>query len=481
MSTFTCYVAECDLSAAGAPPPQVSDITANGQSIGSYFLAASGAAAINVELDWSRRDVLKPFDQTGPVSNDELLHYLPMVLGAPGQAADIGLLLADRYDLAPGQYGLMFDIDQQGGSPGPRQGCAIFLRAIWDYFYTQPAAQAQASFLEAVAYIAIHELGHAFNLWHVGDTSFMQAHPAPSQLGTYAFQAEQQSYLALAASAATAPYVLPGPGQEPFGTLAPGFTSDDPSPFAGPPQQDKLELRISLSHREFWSFEPVELNIEIRSKATDSVLIPDEIDPGYRTLQVWITRPSGDRSRYKAPVRFCRANGELRIEPGKTYRRDIAIGRQSGGFTFASPGTHQVLVTLTPGDGQTVVSNEVSCSVREASPASHEWRDARDILASYGAQRLLRFKRATPSHLECARLAQYADERASPATAEAIYYALGKSLVRAATKTIHRDYADDLRRRGLAHLGRTLDCPDLTPHRRLATTGLIEAHGAAQS
>jgi hypothetical protein len=479
MVTLTCFVADCNLSDAGTPPPTVTQLTLGGKPIGEYFRLASGSAQLDIAFNWSRRDALRPFQRTDGVSDDELLHLLPQVLGADEDSnpPSIGLLLASRYDAAPGQYGLMFDIDRQDGSSGQRQGCALFLGPIWDKFFTEPAEQAAPGFQEAVAYIAVHEIGHAFNLWHEGDNSFMEAHPAPDQLGQSDFNSQQQGYLALAAESGTADYVLPGPGREPFGTLAPGFSGSDDSPFASPADSTSgLSLRIGLSHEAFWTFEPIELDVELSlSKSSGPATIADEIDPGYASFQIWITRPDGQRFRYRGQTRFCCLNGDRRVVPGQSIRRDIAIGRQSGGSTFSIPGRYEVQVAFRLPTGSVLLSNVATCAVRSADPSSLAWAQTKSMMQHPTTQRMLRYKRWAPSYRESARLAQFADEEASPPTSDAINYALGKSLLVMSRTVLHEAYAEDMRRRAANHLRNALDGGRLSPHRAQAVASLLKS------
>jgi hypothetical protein len=90
-------------------------------------------------------------------------------------------------------------------------------------------------------------------------------------------------------------------------------------------------------------------------------------------------------------------------------------------------------------------------------------------------RRLLRFKRHLPSYQDCARLAQFADDAASPMTAAATHYALGKALIHASAGVTQQDYADDMRRRGAGHLRQALDAAILTPHRAGVATALLGA------
>ena len=388
----------------------------------------------------------------------------------------VGLLLADSYAPASSQYGLMFDIDG-GGSFGPRQGCAVFLAAIKQ---AMPDGAGEAAFNQFVAYTAIHELGHAFNLWHVaGTSSFMQPHPDPANPGSCSFDPSEAHYLGLAANPNAVDFVLPGPGRSHFGTRPHGFPSGDQDhPFEGPSKRKAgLAMKIALSHDRFWSFEPVELDVELNLLRGQSKAIGvlDEIDPGYPSFQIWITRPDGERFRYRPQSRFCYPNGKRLISRAQPFRRDISICRQTGGYTFATPGRYQVQAALRLPSRQFVISNAVECEVLPADPESTIWTRSSALLQTFEARRLLRYKRRPASHSGYAQMAQFADDKTTPAaTGAAIHYALGKAFVRSAESELNRAQAEQMRDRGAGHLRRALDHRQFGRHRTESATALLE-------
>ena len=459
-------------------------LTLGGNSPGSYIKQQSGAAQLDVALNWDFRDRFSgsPIDGGG-VNVDHLMDALSQLLRTARSSSppSLGLLISNQLYQAPSQYGMMFDDDGQDGSFGPRQGFAVFIAAI---MAAMPNGLGPEALREFVAYTAVHEIGHAFNLWHVNDTSFMQPHPDPVSIlqpnpanpAPYSFNDTHATYLALAAGDGTADYVLPGPGRKPYGTLAPGFHSEDDSPYAGPSESDAgLSLQIGLSHPIFWSFEPVELDVELSLSGTqaDAVSVPDEIDPGYPTFQVWITRPDGERFRFRAEARFCRPNGVRTITRDHPFLRDVAIFRQPGGYTFTVPGRYQIQAGLRLQSGRFLMSNDAECEILPAEPRSAVWRDASALLQRDDVRRLLRYKRQPPSYRDCANMAKLADNAPSPVTLAAIHYALGKALIRAADNIPHDSYADDMRRRGASHLRQALKLGQLGRHRTAVAASLL--------
>ncbi len=473
MAVFTCFVAEYnlpgDLHVIGA-------LTLKGDPLGSYIKQQSGAAQLDVVLNWNHRGLFSGCPIYGEGINvSHLKDALSQLLKAAGSSSppSLGLLISNQLSQAPSQYGMMFDDDGQDGSYGPRQGFAVFVAAIKA---AMPDGLGPDALPEFIAYTAVHELGHAFNLWHANDTSFMQPHPDPANPNPYRFNDIHASYLALAAGAGTADYVLPGPGRKPYGTLAPGFHSDDDSPYAGPPESDAgLSLQIGLSHPTFWSFEPVELDVELSLSGAqaDAVSVPDEIDPGYPSFQVWITRPDGERFRFRADARFCRPNGLRTITRDQPFLRDVTIFRQPGSYTFTVPGQYQVQAGLRLQSGRFLMSNMAKCEVLPAEPGSAVWRDAGALLQKDDVRQLLRYKRQPLSYRDCANMAKLADDAPSPVTSGAIHYALGKTLIRSAGSIPHDSYADDMRNRGASHLRKALDLGQLGRHRTAVATSLL--------
>jgi hypothetical protein len=474
MATITCYPADYNL------PPGVNygALTLRGHAAADYFAQAGGQANLQMVFDWSRRNALpRPPDIRGLYDQD-LLHGLTTLLAPNGGAPlNIGLIFGNNFLNGQGQavpqYGVMFDLDVQG-SLMPRQGCAIFLGPL---ILTAQAAGLDAQGLaEFVAFTVIHELGHAFNLWHVpGSGSIMEPHYDPSNLGSCTFIPLEQQYLAMAANPDFAPFVLPG--YKPFNVRPDGWPVDSDPPFAGPmvPIGRRPSLHIALSHSSFWSFEPIELDIEVRSPRSTqtSSIVPDEIDLGHNSFHIWITDPTGARYRVRPQFRFCQPNGERTIAAGDAFRRDISLFRQAGGAVFSSPGVHTVQAALKLPSGQFLSSNIVECEVRPAMPESEHWLAAREALEPGGVVDLLRFKRRLPPAQDYERLLEFATHHASPETNAAIHFSLGKTALRIVESVPASTEADYLQTIALQRLRGALETNALGAHRVLTTQNLV--------
>jgi len=368
----------------------------------------------------------------------------------------------------------MFDIDGHDSGLGPRQGCAVFLGAIAQAMGTDLTDQASREF---ISFIALHEIGHAFNLWHVHDDSIMQTYPQTNTFGTLEFEETQRLFLSLASESATANNVLPGAGGAAYGKRPAGFPPGDGDASASPSRtKRKLALRIGLSTDVLWPFEPIELDVSLSlsKDAVRAVTVPNEIDPGYASFQIWITRPDGLRFRYRPATRFCGRNGTLSIRPGVPYVRDIALGRQSGGYTFAVPGEHQVQAALTMTSGEFIWSNVVKCTVKAAQPSSAQWLAAKAALDNDEARRLLQYKRSAPSLQTYESLQRYAgDATVSPQTAAAIHFAIGRVMADTAM-SIGGQQDKPLLQEGQRHLHLALGFNSLSPKRMFEATARLE-------
>jgi hypothetical protein len=463
MVAITCYPAECNLP----PGFAYGNLTLRGRTIGDYFLQASGAANLQVQFDWSRQHLLQhPPDNRG-LYDQNLLDGLTILL-APNASApfNIGLIFCNNYlngqGQPTGQYGVMFDLNAHGPY-GPRQGCAVFLSPLW--LNAQMAGVPPEGFAEFVTFTVIHELGHALNLWHTpGTCSFMEPHYDPRNLGPCDFIQLEKTYLSLAADPNLAQFVLPG--QAPFNMRPPHWPIESEPPFATgkTPRAKGLTFRISLSHRSFWNFEPVELGIEIKS-AGQSNTIPDEVDLGYNAFHVWVTDPTGARWRVRPQFRYCRPKGQRTIERGNAFRRDISLLRQSGGPVFSTPGVHTIQAALRLAPGEFVLSNVVQCEVRGAMSKDGDWAMAREILETESVVDLLRFKRRLPPTHHYRRLTELAGYDITKETKAAVHFALGKAMLRTIETQKDSDETGRFRTTGLQQLRAALEFDELGPHR----------------
>jgi len=364
----------------------------------------------------------------------------------PAPSRRIAVLYADFYRPFPAALGVMFD---RGFDPGddpssatvfrrsPREGCAVFLSAIAKLRNTPAQIDAEALFT------TIHELGHVFNLQHI-DTpaNFLSQSQAarPFPASAYRFVPLHQQALA---TCSRSPHVWPG-----------GSKFDDTGPFghlsASPKarsRQGRIELVLSMAQREFWPFEPVELDIEVRLApgVQRPVIVPHAVDPGYDAFKIWIEEPSGERRRYRSPRRYCMGAESLRIGPRAPFRRDVSIFGEAGGYTFKANGVHHLWATFEVSPGRLIESNRLEVCVRGAIDSA-DYELARSVLAHSKRARVLYYRqRRGIADRQLALLRQFCTEGPALPSKASIRYAVARAALDASLRSGTRPAGSALR------------------------------------
>ncbi len=305
-----------------------------------------------------------------------------------GPVNRIGLIIADQFEPSPGLIGLMFDkgFNPSGWEHVPdnfiriaREGCAIFLTPITQL---RPILSDRR---KEIVFTSIHEIGHIFNLEHIeSPPNFLSTSPVemPFGAGACRFHGDHRRLLVRADIDEN---VMPG-GSD-FGSAgAFGPVANDP--FRVITQQEDLQLKISVSQKEFWFFEPIELDIRLTSK-NGKYILPNEIDPGYDSFLIHITRPDGTSFRYKSPRAYCRNILPLIVSPSNRFIRDISIFGQSGGHTFQQPGQYSIQCIFNARRNLKLVSNKLSVFVQPPEPRNAYYRLAEKTLTSFNPALLL--------------------------------------------------------------------------------------------
>jgi len=423
--SITCLVAAIRPFAQPATLP----LRVFGIDPGQFFRAGSATpagTAVGLTFDYSRLTQIPQAPRADLLSLHIALRLLTLNSTGPGPVSRIGLLLADRFVPRPTVLGMMFDIGFQSGvsdptfNAVPREGCAIFLDAILALRGPGPAYD------QEVAFTAVHEVGHVFNLWHVlSPPNLMAQSPlgAPFGAGALFFLPPHAQFLSFAEQSN---FVAPG-GSDwgKRGTLGPA--GDNPFNVAVNPSS-RVKLHIRASHQECWAFEPVEL--EIRVSADRSVTLPDIIDPGYDDFSIWIEKPDGSRRAYKPTALYCSNSGTLSIAPQRPFSRDISIWGESGGYTFRDAGVHKITCVLRLGR-RLVHSNTVELDVKQASRHSR-YALAKDLLTDPDAARLLFYKTGRHPLRKVEPLTEAMRAFRGTPTAANIRYGLARALVTAA-------------------------------------------------
>jgi hypothetical protein len=468
---LTCRIAMLN---AGQAPAVFTDAGEAQRRIGSLFGAASGD---DIDLVMSPSGwTPQPAPAGFPVTALDLHFALTGLVGLqrPGRVTTIGLLLAASYKHFPKALGVMFDrgmatIDDPNAASQftgvPREGCAVFLDAIETFRNTPQDRDIEAAFT------AIHELGHVFNLQHTSrELTYLSASsPAgPYALGSVDFNDEQRRWLA---QCSTSDRVAPG--GTPFEDVGPGSPVDPEAHFskvrdmrAGPGDRFGLELTIGMSRREFWQFEPVDLDVRlsVMPGLKRRYRVPDMVDPGYSVFSLLIENPAGERRKFKPAVRYCPHNHVILIAPGRPFERDIAIFRDTEGYTFRGAGIHKIHAAFELRPGHVLTSNTLEVNILRET-GRDEVRDiARRALVQRDSRIVLYHRQDLPDRKGIRLLSEYLDERKpkGPGTS-AVRYALGRACLSHSARR-YKQPPEKVRHRGRDELKRAIDSGDLSRH-----------------
>ncbi|RZU32635.1 hypothetical protein [Blastococcus saxobsidens] len=281
----------------------------------------------------------------------------------------VWLLHAQRHELGTGLRGIMFD--QQGLQ---RQGCASFYQVI-------QAGTPQN--LREQLYVAVHELGHCFNLFHSFHKSFMTP-PLPNRPGSLSWMNYPQNYnpgggapSGAAAFWGAFPFQFDDlelahlrhgfrdnviMGGTPFGSgAALEMPAQPPDPVS---DTSGLRLRLRTSPARPVLGTPVVLELELTVDRGQLVHPAELLHPKYGIVQVTISRPKGDTVVHRPPVLHCAEPELVAARPGQVLPASAYIGYDAAvGQVFEDPGTYRIRATYTAPDGSVVVSDSAMVRV----------------------------------------------------------------------------------------------------------------------
>ena len=290
--------------------------------------------------------------------------------------------------------------------------------------------------LDEVVFTAVHELAHVFNIQHGSKPSYMFPSAAFGQvpLANAAFSGTESWLLS---QCSTNDHIYPG--NSAFRDLGNLVSHAHPGTPANAPE---FELHIGLPYRRFWNFEPVELDVELSTRARRPRSVPDALDCGHDAFQVWIEEPDGARRMLHSPRHYCSPRGRLEISVATPFRRDISIFGESGGYTFRKAGIHRVRATFAIDTRRTISSNTVEMEILPQAPADPVYADARSSLGLDQLARMLYYRRLTPARWDLIRKVDdfCNSHRRHPASAFA-HYGAGRALARAVVEQAARDGA----------------------------------------
>lgn len=447
----------CKAAVTASGLPAVPPLTLGTKAVEEYYRIGS-----NDDIRMTLQSVSLQAPELRDVDDFDLHERLAKLTNNPfaGPVRTIGVLFAGSYTPDPAAFGIMFD---PGFNPTAssfdavgREGCAVFLDRIL------AKRGPGAAFADQVVYTTIHELGHVFNLFHIqNEANFMASSKStPPVPGSFQFTSSHQSLLK---QCSTSPKIQPGGSK--WGDLG-GLVSSptDPSREDGASDAFGLELRIDVDLKEFWFFEPVELEVELRvgrGVRRTSFRVPDVIDPGYEAFTIWIEDPFGERHRYRRTKLYCPHQRLRTVTADRPFRRDITLFGQSGGYTFPAAGIHRIWAVLNdPRLGQ-MRSNTVEVNVL---PIGEQPDALADALRPPQLAKLL-FYRSRAQVREAEELEQRMQPINALASGAAARYTVGRVYLK----------SDDthLRARGIEHLARAAQHDHLSRCRRETAEKLL--------
>jgi hypothetical protein len=449
--------------------------------IETFFAQASrhqGRSMIAMTCDTSELSIPN-LRKDDPVSAYELHKHLSKITRNPlgaghRKVANIAVIYASSYYHEKSLFGVMFDRGWRQGSGDivnvrnynstAREGCAVFLGAIAD-------EHSGATYEQTVFVTVLHELGHVFNLGHLGRPPSLMAkkiNVGSKPVANPIFDEGQKLRLC---DAGDSPNVWPG-GSE-YGKLGQHekLDGEDFDLSESVRSQTKadfgLELLLDMDSREFFAIEPVELEITVQviPGVDRRFRIPDTIDPGYSTFNIWVETPYGERLRYRPLNQYCARPSYRTVTPQRPFERDLSIFARSGGYTFQQCGVHRLWATFDLGRRGVLRSNTLDVNVLPMRPATGSTQGLLTALSARDAARLLFYRDGTPGGEGERHLTSICEEHRNTAAAAAAHYALGRMYCHRATRAGKKEITK-LEGTGRDHLERAADHQRLSPHRR---------------
>ncbi len=308
-------------------------------------------------------DEVFSLDEAGPDAKwdeDELHHAMEhhFSLWRDEPQWKLYLLIATHYRLFPDSLvtGIMYDTGARDPADAfPRQGAAVFYSTIKlpEVWGALPPAEFDRNCLRT----CVHELGHALNLLHAFDAdrpdslswmNYPWRYPhgyrlPPAWDGSddfwqscrFEFDPEELRHLRHDALLE----VIPGGAA--FGALG-----HDVARTATSWQQATaplaLYLRTRPERRLFAFAEPVTVELKLKNQGAEPVSVPDQLNPEFGLVQVFIRSPHGQVRPYRPLFRLCGEPHSAELPPGESLYESVFLAFGADGFYFSEPGEYQV-------------------------------------------------------------------------------------------------------------------------------------------
>lgn len=284
--------------------------------------------------------------------------------------------------------GIMYDAYASDSNNVPREGAAISSHWVipnadpWGLVKGQRFGTATSPYFRT----AVHELGHAFGLYHnTIDNGFMNttdvianggtaAVPFPSNV-KWAFASDDEKRLR------HYPDVFVRPGGVAFGSAS--STAPPITPTDLEVEMEGLELRISPVLEAVPIGAPVRVNLELTNISDQPMVAPASLNLKLDFVKGKVVDPSSAVRTFLPLVRCVEDHPMDILQPGQSITHSMTLLRGGQGALFPAPGLHQIVVEVHwDVDGlEATVSGETSVLVTGTVDADHA-AAARQILAT---------------------------------------------------------------------------------------------------
>jgi len=272
-------------------------------------------------------------------------------------------LVAQKHDLGPSLYGIMFD--QEGKQ---RQGCAVFHAGI---------GGTTAEKLRLQLYTYVHELGHCFNLMHSWQKEYASP-PKPNRPKSLSWMNYPWKYPEGGPAAFWDSFDFRFDDEELI-HLRHGFRNDvimggsnftvgaslGRDVMADPISDESgLLLAISTHQKSFALGEPVVLELKLKATDTRGRRAHTWLHPNYGLVRIVISKPNGEVRAYEPLIDHLVGDRQTVLGVNDEIQDSAYIGYGKGGFYFDQPGQYRVRAAYAALDGSQVLSDILAIRVR---------------------------------------------------------------------------------------------------------------------
>lgn len=274
--------------------------------------------------------------------------------------------------------GIMYDAYGTDSNNVPREGVGISTHwmipntAEWGLVRGQRFGAAPAPYFRT----AVHELGHAFGLFHnTVDLGFMNTTDVIADAATATTPFPNNIKWAFANNDLKAlrhyPDIFIRPGGTSFGTAS--STTPQITPTDLETEVPGLELRVTPLLSEVPIGAPVRVHIELANIGQHDQWVPEKLSLKTDFVRGWVVDPSGLQRSFSPLVR-CIEDKPMRVlAPGEAVTYDLTLLRGADGALFPASGLYDIVVEVTweIGEAHALVQGSANVLVTGVQDAAH--------------------------------------------------------------------------------------------------------------